>query len=62
MTTDFRDNIKVSQVSVMLGFVSNWIRKFLNHLHPDMSQQLFAVVENEAADVQVVMHVRGRDG
>jgi hypothetical protein len=32
-----------------LRLVSNWIRKFLKQLHADMTEQLFAVVQNPAA-------------
>jgi len=45
----FRDNIKVRHVSMKLRLVLNWIRHFLKQLHTNMTEQLFAVVENPAA-------------
>jgi len=32
-----------------LGLVLNWIREFLKQQHANMTEQLFAVVENPAA-------------
>jgi hypothetical protein len=32
-----------------LRLVLNWIREFLKQLHANMTEQLFAVVENPAA-------------
>jgi len=49
MASYFRDNIKVRYVSMKLRLVLNWIREFLKQLHANMTEQLFAVVENPAA-------------
>ncbi len=48
MAAHFRDNIKIGQVSMKLGFV-NRVRHFLKQLHTNMTEQLFAVIKNPAA-------------
>ena len=47
MATQFRDDIKVGQVGMSFGFV-NRVRHFLKHLHANVTEQLFAVVDNPA--------------